>query len=90
MCHRCAQDYVNKLTHLLLAADNDENSPACKQIRELVEAQRWAVQCFVKNDVTKLMQVNLDIRRGGNNSPTASRLQATLRVLVCCRALSCP
>lgn len=77
------QDYVNKLTHLLLAADGNEASPACKQIRELVEAQRWAVQCFVRNDMPKLMRVSMDIRRDGGNSPTSLRtIENSRRVLV--------
>ncbi len=87
MCTLVAQDYVNKLTHLLLAADGQEGGPAHKQIRELVEAQRWAVRCFVRNDMPKLMRVSLDIRRDGGSSPTSLRtLETSRRVLVSAEA----
>lgn len=40
----CVQDYINKLTHLLLASEEGGDGAALAQIHELVEAQRWAVQ----------------------------------------------
>jgi hypothetical protein len=60
------QDYINKLTHLLLAAEEGRNGAALAQIRELVEAQRWAVQAYGKNDMSNLMKLGLDVRREGS------------------------
>lgn len=58
------QDYLNKLTHLLLAAEGDASGAASGQIQELVGAQRWAVQEFARHDLAKLMRMSVDVRRG--------------------------
>lgn len=57
------QDYINKLTHLLLAAEEDRSGAVAAQIREMVESQRWAVQCFMRNDMSKLMKISNEVRR---------------------------
>ncbi|EIE20321.1 hypothetical protein COCSUDRAFT_58027 [Coccomyxa subellipsoidea C-169] len=60
------RDYINKLTHLLLASEEGGDGAALAQIHELVEAQRWAVQWYGKNDMSKLMKISLDVRREGS------------------------
>ncbi|KAK9903912.1 hypothetical protein WJX75_000283 [Coccomyxa subellipsoidea] len=76
------RDYINKLTHLLLAAEEGRNGAALAQIRELVEAQRWAVQAYGKNDMSNLMKLGLDVRREGStrfrSGEAARSLMATL------------
>ena len=74
------QDYINKLTHLLLAAEGDAGGPAVEQIRELVESQRWAVQCYGKSDMSKLMKISLDVRREG--SPRFTSVDAAHKLMV--------
>lgn len=74
------QDYINKLTHLLLAAEGDAGGAAVEQIRELVESQRWAVQCYGKSDMSKLMKISMDVRREG--SPRFTSVDAARKLMV--------
>ncbi|CAL8470840.1 g10382 [Coccomyxa elongata] len=73
------RDYINKLTHLLLAAEGDAGGAAVEQIRELVESQRWAVQCYGKSDMSKLMKISMDIRREG--SPRFTSVDAARKLM---------
>lgn len=87
------QDYLNKLTHLLLAAEGDASGAAAGQIQELVGAQRWAVQEFARHDLAKLMRMSVDVRRGRLQDQQARQLQpqrseeAMRRTLVRVRAV---
>ncbi|CAK0782804.1 hypothetical protein CVIRNUC_005999 [Coccomyxa viridis] len=56
-------DFRAKLVQLMVDANDDPSTPAYKRIEEMVEAQRWATNCLILNNPTKMMRVAYEIRQ---------------------------
>ena len=76
VCALLTQDYVSKLTHLLLATEGDSSGAARRIIHELVEAQRWAVQALARNDRHSMMRMSVEMKRGPQAQQALQLMQA--------------
>ncbi|CAL5220220.1 g2196 [Coccomyxa viridis] len=56
------QDFRSRLVKLMVDANDDPQTPAYKEIEQLVEAQRWATNCLILHNPVKMMRVAYQVR----------------------------
>ncbi len=59
---RAAQDFITRLTHLLLEGGEEAGSDAHAELVGLVEANRWTVLAMATHDSRKLMGMTMKVK----------------------------
>lgn len=57
-----AQDFISRLTHLLLEGGEQAGSEAHAQLVGLIEANRWTVLSMATHDSRKLMSLTMAVK----------------------------